>query len=187
MGGARVQAATVRLRERFLSERYGVQGSQRLRQLASPALREVITGAVKGWVPFSLFVEATRIVDEQFGTGDGRLAWEVGRFAVSHEESVWKRLMMRHVSPSVVVGLARAMWSHHYDGGRLESRAIGPTSLQVSIVDFPEPHRLHCLAIGGWMLGSLEHGPRSGSEVRELSCRTRGAPSCDFQMLWQDG
>ena len=138
-----------------------------------------------GWVPFELFVEATVLADRLCGAGDLALAWEMGRFAASHNVGMWKGMIMRHVSPSVLLGITSGLWSHHYDGGRLTSRTAGPTSFTVSIIDFPEPHRAHCRSIGGWIQGSLELGPRKNVEVVETSCRCDGAALCEFNLSWK--
>jgi hypothetical protein len=84
----------------------------------------------------------------------------------------------------MLMGITAGLWSSHYDGGRLASRSTGDSSMMVSILDFPAPHRVHCIAIGGWMQGSLELGPRKDIQVQELSCRAQGGTSCDFRLFW---
>lgn len=184
---ARVQAATVRVRERFVESKFGLPALQHYRAAASPELRELFASRkdpTGGWVPFPLFIEATTLVDRMFGSGDLKMVWETGRFAATHSLGVWKSLFMRHVTPSIVVGITGGLWSHHYDAGRLTSRAIGHQALEFAILDFPTPHRAHCLAIGGWMQGSMELGPRKNILVREMSCRADGARGCEFQVSW---
>jgi hypothetical protein len=186
---ARVQAHTVRLRDTFVEARFGLEARQRFRAAASPPLRELFISSENpkgGWVDFGLFVEATVLADRLFGKGDLALAWEIGRFASGHAAGLWKRLIMRHIRPATVLGLTAGIWSQHHDGGRLVSRVLGSSGLHVSIVDFPTPHRAHCLSIGGWMQGSLEMGPRRAGQVRELGCRALGAPACDFQLTWEE-
>lgn len=186
-GPARVQATTVRVREEFVRSRFGEDGAEQVRSEASPELRALLVAKAVpagGWVPFSLFVELNQIIDRRFGKGDGALIWESGRFAASHNVGAWKGLIMRHVAPSLLVSLASSLWSKHYDGGRLVSRAAGPTALIVSIVDFPEPSPAHCKAIGGWIQGSLEMGPRKHIQVQELACRSAGAAICEFRISW---
>jgi hypothetical protein len=186
-GPARVQAPTVRVRAAFAEKRFGADAAARYRAACSPELRALFDSTVKpagGWVPFPLFVEALQVLDQTLGTGDGALVRESGRFAASHNIGAWKGLIMRHVSPSTFVGLAASLWSKHYDGGRLVSRAAGPTCLIVSLVDFPEPHPAHCLAIAGWMQGSLELGPRKHPAVEEVACRNRGQAICEFELRW---
>lgn len=186
---ARVQAETVRQRDAYVEETFGTEARQRFRAAASPALRQVLSGEVRpprGWVDFELFVEAVTLLDKMFGKGDLGLVWESGRFAATHSMGVAKRLLMRHIRPSTLLGLVGGIWTQHYDGGRLVSRSSGANGLYVSIQDFPTPHRAHCLAVGGWIEASLELGPRKNTQVRELSCRMKGATSCDFQLSWDD-
>src|SRR5688572_1661729 len=89
---ARVQSATVRVRETFVEKRFGVPARQRFRQAASPGLRELLSAPQNpksGWVPFELFIEANVLADKLFGKGDLELAWEIGRFAAGHNIGVW--------------------------------------------------------------------------------------------------
>lgn len=184
---ARVQIATVRARDAFVQTRLGTGAHQRYRDAASPALRDALGSTVKppgGWVDFGLFVEANVLADRLFGRGDLALAWEIGRFAASHNAGVWKSMFMRHMRPAMLMGISAGLWSSHYDGGRLASRSTGDSSMMVSLLDFPMPHRAHCLSIGGWMQGSLELGPRKNIQVQELSCRAIGGTSCDFRLSW---
>jgi hypothetical protein len=185
--GARVQIAVVRVRDAFVEERHGLPGRQRFRAAITPPLREALASGFKppgGWVGFDLFIEANVVADRLFGRGDLALAWEMGHFAASHNVGVWKSIFMRHLRPAMVLGLTSGLWSSHYDGGRIMSRSTGDTSMIVSILDFPVPHRAHCLAIGGWLLGTLELGPRKDIQVQELACRCLGGTSCDFRLSW---
>ncbi len=186
-GLVRVQASTVRVREAFVAERFGDDAVKKLHSAATPALREMLEAPDPrgGWVDFELFIEANTLMDRLFGKGDLSLVWESGRFAASHNVGVWKSFVMKRMPPSMLMSLSAGLWSQHYDGGRLSTRTSGSTGLVVSISDFPKPHRCHCLAIGGWMRGTLELGPRRNIVVQELSCRVQGAGSCDFRLGWE--
>jgi hypothetical protein len=185
---ARVQATTVRMRDAFVEKTYGVPARQRFRQAVSAPLRDLLaskTDPPGGWVPFDFFVEATVVADRLYGKSDLALAWEMGRFGATHNIGVWKSLFMRHVTPARVMSIASGLWSHHYDGGRTATRALGPTSMSFSIVDFPQPHKAHCNSIGGWIMGTLELGPRKSVVVKEVACRTEGAGFCEFRISWE--
>ena len=189
IGRARVQAATVRVRDAYVAERFGEDGRETYRREASSALRELLTAAAPphgGWVPFDLFVECNELVDRIFGDGDLALSWEIGRFAAGHEAGVWRSLVMRHFRPAMLISVAAGLWSHHYDGGRMVTRAHGRSSVFMSIVNFPQPHRAHCLSIGGWLQGSLELNPQRASHVTELTCRAQGDDTCSFRVEWTD-
>jgi hypothetical protein len=154
---------------------------------ASPALRDVLAlSRGDDWVDFALFIEATELVDSVLGRGDNGLAREIGRFSATHGVGVWKGLLMRRISPSLLLSVASGVWSHHYDGGRLASRANGPNGLIVRLESFPQPHITHCASIAGWMQGSLELNPKRRVDVREVACRTRGALACEFNLAWTE-
>ncbi len=175
------------VRDAFVLERFGLHAQQRYRQMASPELRHVLLGEDRSdWLDFRLFVEAVELADRLFDRGNLELAWDMGRFAATHDLGVWKRIIMGRVRPTMLIGLASSVWSHHYDRGRLLSRANGPSGMHVTLADFPAPHRAHCLSIGGWMHGSLELGPRRNTVVHELGCRAKGDPSCEFRLSWDD-
>lgn len=183
----RVQVGTVRARDAYVEARFGTAARQRYRAEASPGLRELLSTTSKppgGWVDFDLFVEANVLADRLFAKGDLALAWDMGHFAASHNAGVWKSMFMRHLRPAMLLGITAGLWSSHYDGGRLATRSTGDNSLLVTLLDFPQPHRAHCLSIGGWMQGSLELGPRTNIRVQELSCRRQGGTSCDFRLTW---
>lgn len=181
----RVKATTVAARIAYVEQRLGGEALARFRAEASPALRPYLTGgAPTGWAPFDVFVEANVLADRLFGAGDLALAWEMGRFAATHNMGVWKAFVYRHVQPSLVMSIAAGLWGQHYDGGRLATRPLGASGVAVSIIDFPTPHRAHCLSVGGWILGTAEAGPRRSATVREASCRLRGDRICELHATW---
>ncbi len=172
-----------------MEQRLGGEAVERYRAAVTPPLRALFAATADppgGWVAFEHFVEANVVADQLFGQGDLQLAWEIGRFAATHNLGVWKSMFMRHMRPSTFIGIAGGLWGSHYDGGKLMSRAHGNNGLYVVIADFPTPHRSHCLSVAGWVMGSLEMGPRSESSVEETSCRLKGGPNCEFLIQWAD-
>lgn len=186
---ARVQAKTVRVREHFVAERFGEDARQRYLTSVTPGLRALLGSKDEppgGWVDFALFVEANEVADKLFGRGDMALAWDAGRFAATHNAGVWRSLLLRHIRPSTFLGIAAGLWSSHYEGGKLITRAHGSDGVVATLSDFPTPHRAHCLSIAGWLVGSLEIGPRKEIRVEESTCRALGGRSCEFRVVWRD-
>lgn len=186
--GVHVQAAAVRAREAYVAAHHGgLAGVQRLRAAASLELRQMLVDTdAKGWVPFELFTEVAGLVDRCFGRGDLALVFEAGRFAASHDVGLVRSLFVRAVSPSTMVSLAASVWSRHYDAGKLVVQPLGRTGLSVEIVDFPATHRAHCLSVSGWLLGTLEQGPRRRPVVEERACRALGGRTCLFDLSWSE-
>lgn len=174
------------MRQSYVETKYSHAGLEKWTLRATPALKAVLSRSHihEEWVDFALFVEATELVDTIFGHGNLALAWDIGRFAAEHNIGFWRSVMMRVVSPTIVLSMAGSLWSHHYDTGRLVATREGD-GVQVRILDFLRPHRTHCLSIGGWMERSLELGPSKQVRVREVSCRTRGDESCAFVLAWR--
>jgi hypothetical protein len=175
------------MRKAYVRELHGEQAVQKFMATASTALTVALNAAEKidDWVDFGLFIEATELVDTLFGRGDKLLAWGVGRFAAEHNMGVWRSLAMRLVSPEMVVEIATGLWGHHYDAGRLVATEDGSGGLRLTIHDFPLPHRVHCLSIGGWAERTLELGRPRSVTVREDKCRANGADSCEFALRWR--
>ncbi len=173
------------MRQSFVRAKFGNAAADMFEARASPGLKTALTLARKrdDWVDFGLFIEATELVDMLFGRGNLALAWEVGRFAAEHNMAFWRSIVMRVVSPTVVLAVSASLWSHHYDTGTLNTAREGD-SVRVRINDFLWPHRTHCMSIGGWIERSLELGRPKSVSVRETSCRTRGGEFCEYALTW---
>lgn len=174
------------MRHKFVKERFGASGSETFLSRASPELRTALAIAPQlgEWVDFALFIEATELVDRLFGRGDMNMAWDVGRFAAEHNIGLWRSIVMRLVNPKTVIGVAASMWTHHYDSGRLLLEEDPAGGVRMKIAEFLQPHRTHCMSVGGWAERTLELGRPKTVRVREVACRSRGAPMCDFSLIW---
>ena len=139
-------------------------------------------------MPVPLFIEALEVADRVAGRGDGALSWKIGHFTASRESGPVRAFASRLLGPAVITSMAAGLWGVHYrSAGRAVARAEGPTTMVVSIIDFPTPNPAHCQALGGWMQGALEIGRRTGIRVEERACRCTGAPTCDFRISWTAG
>jgi hypothetical protein len=156
----------------------------------SPALQTLFTrarGDRNGWAPLSLFIEALEAADRVAGRGDFASCWEIGRSTAKRESGVVRSFALRVLRPTALLSLATSLWSVHYrNAGRAVVRGTGPRGLSFSLVDFPFPHRAHCLAVGGWVQGALELGPRRHINVGKTACRCEGASMCDYEVTWEE-
>jgi hypothetical protein len=183
--GARVRLPTIRVRDHFVTARYGKTARDRFRAAASPDLRAALTSTGDAWTDFAHFVEASELVCAMFGGGNLALAREIGRFGAETNMGTWRGIVHRLLSPRTLLGIAAGLWSHHYDGGRLSVEAAGESALSVRILDFPLPHRTHCLAIEGWIERTIELGRPRQVRVKKRGCRLDGGPACDFLAEWE--
>jgi hypothetical protein len=183
--GARVRATTIRVRDHFVNARYGKTAREKFRAAASPQLRHALMSTGDTWVDFAMFIEATDLVCSMFGGGNLVLAREIGRYGAETNMGTWRAIVHRLLSPRVLLGIAAGLWSHHYDGGRLVVEAVNESGVRVKIIDFPAPHRTHCLAIEGWVERTIELGRPRAVRVRKVGCRLDGGPACEFVAEWE--
>lgn len=183
--GARVRATTVRVRDHFVNARYGKTAREKFRAAASPELRTILATTGDTWVDFRFFVEASQLVCSAFGGGNLVLAREIGRYGAETNIGTWRALVHRILSPRTILGIAAGLWSHHYDAGRLVIEAVGESGVRAQILDFPQPHRTHCLAIEGWIERTIQLGRPRSVRVRKTECRLDGGPACSFLAQWE--
>lgn len=181
----RVRAATVRVRDQFVHERYGAAARQRYRAAASRDLVETLSAGGDRWVDFAQFVEATELACSLFAGGDLSLSRAIGAFGAEANMGVWRSLVYRVLNPKTVLDIAAGLWSHHYQGGRLVALAEGKSGVRVRIEQFPEPHRAHCLSIEGWLKRTIELGRPRRVLVAKTSCRLHGAEACELLAEWE--
>ena len=183
--GARVRATTVRVRDHFVNARFGKTAREKLRAAASPELRLTLLSSGDTWVDFSQFIEASSLVCALFAGGNLRLARDIGRYGAETNMGTWRSIAHRILSPRTLLGIAAGLWSHHYDGGRLTMEAVNESGVRARIVDFPQPHRTHCLAIEGWIERTIELGRPRSVRVRKTACRLDGRPACEVIAEWE--
>lgn len=139
------------------------------------------------WAPLGLFHEALVVADSVVGRGDLTACFDIGHFIAEHERGPIRSLALRLLRPAVVMSLTSSLWQVKYrNAGRAVTHVAGPKGLALSVVDYPLPHRAHCLSVAGWVQGALELGPRRAIRVKKVSCRCEGAPSCDYEISWEN-
>src|SRR5262245_28299948 len=134
-----------------------------------------------------MFHEALSVADAVGAKGDFASCWDIGHFISKHEGGAVRSLALKLLRPSTLLSLSSSLWQVHYkNAGRAVTHVAGPSAIRLSIVDYPTPHRGHCLTVGGWIQGALEMGRRRSIKVAKVACRCDGAPSCDLTVSWEE-
>jgi hypothetical protein len=181
-----VKGSAISARVRFVRERFGDAGYQRLLASLTSAERALIEGRIlpHAWVPYDLFVDLNVAVDRCFGRGDLALCFEMGRYSAEVNLPTLYRLFYRFGTPMFVFRKAAQLWSVHYDSGEIVPVDEGGNSVRIKIERFARPHRAHCQSVLGWAAKSIE---MSGGRVRradEERCRTRDDAACELALRW---
>jgi len=161
---------------------HGAAGIDRLVRQSSPEVREgVERGFAKAkWYPFEQFVELNETIDRLFGRGDLGLVKQLGRYSADANLTTIYRLFFKVGSVQWILGRAVRLWGAHYDAGYFEVATRGNRAAVLRLRGFPTPHRVHCLAVGGFVERSLELSGGKRPIVEESKCRTRGDEHCQF-------
>jgi hypothetical protein len=173
---------------RFVRERYGDEGVDRLHAALGPQSRELLDARIlpHAWAPSSLIVELNVKADELFGSGDLELCVEMGRYLANTSLPTVFKLFFRLGSPTFLFDKASKLWSAHYDSGRLSVVPESHRAARLRIEDFDAPHRAHCLAIKGWAMEAIAMTGSRILSAEETLCRTRGDAACEFAATWGD-
>ena len=166
---------------------HGAAGTDRLLRQSSPGVREGIErGFAKAkWYPFEQFVELNETIDRLFGRGDLGLVKQLGRYSADANLTTIYRLFFKVGSVQWILGRAVRLWGAHYDAGYFEVATRGNRAAVLRLRGFPTPHRVHCLAVAGFVERSLELSGGKRPIVEESKCRTRGDEHCQFDASWE--
>lgn len=173
-------------RLRYVRELHGEEASLRLTRELSAETRALLERRVlpHEWVPFSSFIDVNVIADRLHGTGDLSLCREMGAWAATATLPRIFRFFYQFGSPMFLFERAAKLWGAHYDTGRMETQRSADGTMSVSIHDFEQPHRAHCLSVLGWVTRSIEMSGAKVNWAKEKQCRLRGDPCCELNAHW---
>jgi hypothetical protein len=155
--------------------------------VVSEPLRAIAeAGAVHArWYPFELFVELNLAIDKIFGAGDQALIPMLGRYSADANLTTIYRLFYKVGTVRWILARGPRLWGVHYDAGSLAIRYLGAYEVELEIVDFPTPHRVHCLAVMGWAERSIELSGGIKVKTQEIACRASDGTRCRFRLRWE--
>lgn len=181
-----VKGSALEARFRWVQKHHGPAGLDKVLR-ALPAADRALHDAVilpSSWYPFGAFVRVNEVIDRAFGTGDLTLVPQVARWAADANLPTLYKFFYQLGSVSFILGMGSRLWRMNYDAGALEVSA-GDLVATLSIVDWPEPHRVHCLALGGWVSRCAEISGATDVVLTEPSCRAKGDATCSFRITWR--
>ncbi len=181
-----VKGSAFASRIQWVKLNHGQAGLERLEQVATPALCDVLEqGAVMSrWYAFDLFVEINEAIDKTFGKGDLALVKQLGRHGADANLTTIYRLFYKVGTTKWILERASRLWGMHYDSGRLIVRRFPGKEVELEIKDFATPHLVHCQAVHGWAERSLELSGGKNTVVDQIACRGTGDDRCRFRARW---
>ncbi|MGO8991709.1 MAG: hypothetical protein ACLQVI_00165 [Polyangiaceae bacterium] len=169
----KVRGSAILTRVRYVKEKFGDEGWKRLEPTLSALSKQVLSGPVENrtWHPFETFIDLNVRIDALFGRGDNRLCYDIGAYGADKNLTTLYRVFFRLGSVSFIMGKAAALWSEHYDSGKLLSASDESKALTLTLEDFATPHCAHCFSVMGWAARSIELTGASLVGKQRTACR----------------
>lgn len=182
-----MKGSAITSRLRYVREHADEDVLREIKNGLSPENRDILEKGVlpHAWVPYSLYVELNVEADRVLGRGDLELCREMGRYGARVNLPTLYRIFLRMGSVPFMLRKAAKLWNVHYDSGSIDVEVLPGESARLTISDFDEPHRAHCLSVLGWAEGAAAITGASIVGAREESCRTWGDATCKLFLAWR--
>jgi len=137
------------------------------------------------WYPFDLWIDFTQTIDRVLGQGDGRLLRQMAKQTADDDLSSVYKVYFKSLQPMHVFDKAAQLWDAYYDSGRLQITKLGPSSVEMEILEFAAPHWVHCESALGWAERSVQLAGPKDVHADHVECRGRGSSRCRMRITWK--
>jgi len=164
----------------------GDDAVQQVHDCVSARLQDVLEHGVleTQWYPYDDLIELMTTADRVLGEGDDSMAYEMGRFGCETNLTGIYRIFFRFGSINFILKRAAKAFRAQYDAGEMQVIHSEPGAATLRLIDFPKPHRAHCLAIRGWMVRAGELTGQEMVSERE-SCKLHGDEHCEWAFAYR--
>lgn len=182
-----VKGSAFHTRLQWLRLQEGEAGLRRVQAEVDDEFAEVLNGGVRmaDWYSFEWYVALNEVLDRLYGNGDLALVKTLGRHGADANLTTIYRLFFKVGAVKWIIARAARIWSMHYDTGQLLVREFPGEEVELEIVNFARPHRVHCLSVQGWAERAAELSGGTNVALREVSCRALGDERCRFRITWK--
>lgn len=171
----------------FIETHYGAGAKQRVLARLSDDDRTVLGHAPLAiqWYPLAPFPRLLRAMEDELGRGDLSLVTERGTWAAVQDMRTVHRVLLKFVTPQWVIDKGMKIWPNFHTSGRWEAKREGDKGARATLQDLGVVDEAMCATLKGWILGLLQLAGIKTAVVEHSECRTRGAPSCVYQVSWK--
>lgn len=185
----KVKGTLLLARMKFVRSRGDAEAERVLKRMSSEdqaILRATVLPSA--WYPAGVLLRLEMTAAAILQRGDRRsLFLEMGRFSAATNLSPAGvlRPFVREADPHFLLSnVPRIYGAQHSTGHRSYDRA-GESSAVVRHFDTEQADADDCLTTAGWLQRAVELSGGSGVTVDEPQCRARGAPHCEFRVVWR--
>jgi len=156
---------------------YGGDGVSRVLARLSPETRRLYgegdgaTFLPNSWYDAAALSEFSRELDRVFGSGDLRLAREVGREVAFQDVNRFFKWLFRLGGPSLVFGRAASVWKNYYSDGTYVFEGVTAGRAAIRIENWSGADEVLCRRVEGWVERAVELTikTRGKAQVREAA------------------
>ncbi|MCA9650895.1 MAG: hypothetical protein H6712_10225 [Myxococcales bacterium] len=173
-----VSGGTLRARELFIRSRAEDAWDRVMAELAPATREQVGSGFLETrWYPYEVLIDLGATADRVLGQGDFALCHQMGRFSCELTLTTVHRLLLKFGNVGHLVERAATAWRTQFDAGEIIVHEKHRDLYVFEVRGVPEPSRVHCAAITGWMERAAELSGEDDFQHEE-KCRALGDRFC---------
>lgn len=157
-------------------------------ELLPPGLQHYLDERVlpTTWYPEEDYLGLMRVLAGKL-RDPGMDVWEwMGRESARLDLEEIYRSLLRERDPAGTLEKFESFWSLRHDSGEPKVTLHGPGRATVELAGYGLLSGEVCRSVTGSIWQLLSSAGAQGIQVREESCRVRGAPVCRWQASWTD-
>ncbi len=136
----------------YIKAHYGDEGYVRVLARVPQPMRDVLSRRMMPitWYPHEAVAQLYDAVCDEFGKGDPKFCWAVGKDAADYGLSIIYKFFLSFGSPTLFGAKGPEMWKTYYQPSTLEILKNDKGSLAVQIHGL-QTSKAHFYSIAGWM------------------------------------
>jgi hypothetical protein len=170
--------------ERFVKQRFGSDGYQRLLQVLPKPSREIYENPIIAtqWYPINEgFYQPLEAICRLFFDGQPRGARETGNYSAREGLRGVYRIFVRIASVDFILKKTPSIFATYYQPGRMEVLESQARRVVLRMTGVDEPHPLLEERICGWLEGAAEVCGERNCRVSLISSMAQGDQYTDFE------
>lgn len=170
----------------WLEETHGREAVARVLASCSPAVRERYMSAITiEWHPIGELYEVLEAIERTVGTGDGQTAFESGAYSARiNTRGLMKRSLFYLANSEFLLRKISGLWTQFNEQGAMHLRHFDERKVTIELEGVPDPHRLLCASVTGWVQVVSEAVGAAGARSEHRVCRARGHQRCLYEVAW---
>ena len=142
------------------------------------------------WYPEEDHLALLRVLGELLKAASPDLGEDVfgwmGRAGAQTDMASVYANVMAGTTPETALRRGATWWQSYHDTGSAQVKVVRPGKGRLELTGYALPSPELCRTLQGWLGGFLAAGGAGDVSIAEKACRTRGAPSCVWDIEWSE-